>query len=188
MKNETRASIEDTNFQTATFGQKVVSGHKSQSGLDTKAYWQLVVTWLWLWLFTILSAVLNRAVTALIDFSGSKKKSYPCKRPWKPIGLRNVQAPTFFRRSTHKWRQGCQPYSPVAHYTQNNCWYLFLLDVDSSPVRLERWGQLKKQPTTCSADEPATFTFVAGCLNPLRYRWIKHIISSQVSVSAVFEE
>jgi hypothetical protein len=30
---------QDSNFQTTTFGQKVISGHKSQSGLDTSIYW-----------------------------------------------------------------------------------------------------------------------------------------------------
>jgi hypothetical protein len=30
---------QDSNFQTTTFGQKVISGHKSQSGLDTMTYW-----------------------------------------------------------------------------------------------------------------------------------------------------
>jgi hypothetical protein len=31
-------------------------------------------------------------------------KSYPCNRPWKPIGLWDVQASTFSRQSTHRWR------------------------------------------------------------------------------------
>jgi hypothetical protein len=30
---------QDSNFQITTFGQKVISGHKSQSGLDTLTYW-----------------------------------------------------------------------------------------------------------------------------------------------------
>jgi hypothetical protein len=29
----------DSNFQTTTFEQEVISGHKSQSGLDTLTYW-----------------------------------------------------------------------------------------------------------------------------------------------------
>jgi hypothetical protein len=31
-------------------------------------------------------------------------KSYPCNRPWRPIGLWDVEAPTFFRQSAHRWR------------------------------------------------------------------------------------
>jgi hypothetical protein len=30
---------QDSNFETKTFGQEVISGHKSQSGIDTSTYW-----------------------------------------------------------------------------------------------------------------------------------------------------
>jgi hypothetical protein len=30
---------QDSNFQKTTFGQKVISGRKSQSGLNTLTYW-----------------------------------------------------------------------------------------------------------------------------------------------------
>jgi hypothetical protein len=30
---------QESNFQKTTFGQKVISGHKSQNGLDTLTYW-----------------------------------------------------------------------------------------------------------------------------------------------------
>jgi hypothetical protein len=30
---------QDNNVQKTNFGQKVISGHKSQSGLDTLTYW-----------------------------------------------------------------------------------------------------------------------------------------------------
>jgi hypothetical protein len=29
--------------------------------------------------------------------------SYPCNRPWKPIGLWDIEAPTFSRQSGHRW-------------------------------------------------------------------------------------
>jgi hypothetical protein len=35
-------------------------------------------------------------------------------RPWRPIGLREVEAPTFFRHWVHRWWEGCQPYAPAA--------------------------------------------------------------------------
>jgi hypothetical protein len=47
-----------------------------------------------------------------------KKKIYPCYRPWRPIGLREVKAPTLLRLTANRWRQGCQPYAPAAHYFQ----------------------------------------------------------------------
>jgi hypothetical protein len=34
-------------------------------------------------------------------------------RQWRPVGLREVEAPTFFRHSAQRWRQGCQPYAPA---------------------------------------------------------------------------
>jgi hypothetical protein len=32
------------------------------------------------------------------------KNIYPCKRPWSPIGLWDVEVPTFSRQSAHRWR------------------------------------------------------------------------------------
>jgi hypothetical protein len=29
------------------------------------------------------------------------------------MGLRDVEDPTLFRQSAHRWRLGCQPYAPV---------------------------------------------------------------------------
>jgi hypothetical protein len=45
-----------------------------------------------------------------------KIKRYPCYRPWRPLGLREVEAPTFLRQTANRWRQGCQPYAPAALY------------------------------------------------------------------------
>jgi hypothetical protein len=61
-----------------------------------------------------------------------KRQSYPCNRPWRPIGLRDIEAPTFSRQSAHKWRWG-QPYPPAALYHQEDCWYLFMLEGESTP-------------------------------------------------------
>jgi hypothetical protein len=33
-----------------------------------------------------------------------KTGCYPCKRPWRPIGLWYVEASTFSRQSAHRWR------------------------------------------------------------------------------------
>jgi hypothetical protein len=37
-----------------------------------------------------------------------------------------------FRHSAHRWWQGCQPYEPVAFYLQEDSWYSFLLEAESS--------------------------------------------------------
>jgi hypothetical protein len=45
-----------------------------------------------------------------------KRQSYHCIRPWRPIGLWDVEASTFYRQSVHRWRWGCQPYMPALLY------------------------------------------------------------------------
>jgi hypothetical protein len=45
-----------------------------------------------------------------------KRQSYPCNRPWRPIGLWDVEALMFSRQSAHSWRSGWQPYAPAAFY------------------------------------------------------------------------
>jgi hypothetical protein len=43
-----------------------------------------------------------------------KTKGYPCNRPWRPIGLRDVEDPTLSRQSAHRC---CQPYAPATVYS-----------------------------------------------------------------------
>jgi hypothetical protein len=52
-------------------------------------------------------------------------------RPWRPLGLREVEAPTF-SDIRHRWRQVCQPYTPAAFYPQEDSWYSFLLEAEST--------------------------------------------------------
>jgi hypothetical protein len=49
----------------------------------------------------------NILITTLLGSLTSiliKKKSYPCTRPWRPIGLCDVEGPTVSRQSAHRWR------------------------------------------------------------------------------------
>jgi hypothetical protein len=39
---------------------------------------------------------------------------------WKTIGLWEVEAATFSRQWTHRWRWRCQPYAPAALYPQED--------------------------------------------------------------------
>jgi hypothetical protein len=61
------------------------------------------------------------------------KSQVTCNRPWGPIGLWDVEAPTFSRKSAQKWRWGCQAYAPAAFYPQEDSWYSFLLEAESTP-------------------------------------------------------
>jgi hypothetical protein len=56
-----------------------------------------------------------------------QRERYPCYRPWRPIGLREVEAPTFLRQTANRWRQGCQLYSPAALYPPGR--FLVLISV-----------------------------------------------------------
>jgi hypothetical protein len=38
----------------------------------------------------------------------------------------------FSRQSAHRWRLGCQPYAPAALYPQQDSWYSFLLEAEST--------------------------------------------------------
>jgi hypothetical protein len=50
-----------------------------------------------------------------------------------------VEAPTFSRHSTHRWRSDCQPYDPAALYPQEDSWFSFLLEAESTPGPLSDW-------------------------------------------------
>jgi hypothetical protein len=58
---------------------------------------------------------------------------YLCNRPWWPIGLCDVEAPTFSRQSANRWQWGCQPYKPTSLYTQEDSCYSFLLEAECTP-------------------------------------------------------
>jgi hypothetical protein len=89
-------------------------------------------------------------------------KAIPVNRPWKPIGLWEVEAPTLSWQSAHRWRQGCQSYASAIIYSPGR--FLVLISVRDwvDPrvlVRLEGLSKLKK--FTPSGLDPATFRFVA---------------------------
>jgi hypothetical protein len=79
-----------------------------------------------------------------------KKVSYPCNRPWRPIRLWDVEAPTFSRKLAHRWRSGCQPCALAALYPPGR--FLVLISVrgwvdQRTIVWLEGLGQLKNPMT-----------------------------------------
>jgi hypothetical protein len=81
-----------------------------------------------------------------IAVASEVRYSYSCNRPWRPIGLRDVEAPTFSRESAHWWRWGCQRYAPAALYLPGR--FLVLISVRGwvdprTKNRLEGLGELK---------------------------------------------
>jgi hypothetical protein len=45
-------------------------------------------------------------------------KDIPCYRTWRPLGLREVEAPTLFRQTANRWQQDCQANTSAALYPQ----------------------------------------------------------------------
>jgi hypothetical protein len=72
--------------------------------------------------------------------------------------------------------------------TQEDSWYSFLLEVQSTPsaiVQLEGLGKMKN-PVTSSGTESATFRLVAYCLKQLRYRLPLHVFGSVRESNNIF--
>jgi hypothetical protein len=101
---------------------------------------------IWGWENIILTGLI-RTFLQFPQLKGRKRESYPCNRPWRPIGLWDVEAPKFSRQSAHRWRWGCQPYAPPALYPPGK--FLVLISVRGwvyprTILRLKVLGKLKK--------------------------------------------
>jgi hypothetical protein len=84
-------------------------------------------------------------------------KHYPTYKPWKPTKLWDVQAPTFSRHSTQRWRWRCQPYRPAALYPEYRIW-------DVQPVLPSRRKLIWRHP--CESIKTSTTSRVVD----LQYR------------------
>jgi hypothetical protein len=94
---------------------------------------------------------------------GLRKVSYPSYRPWRPIGLWDVEAPTFSSQSAHRWWWDCQPYAPAALYPPRR----FLVPISvrgwvnpRAIVRLEGLGQSENLVTSSGLKPAVTFQLV----------------------------
>jgi hypothetical protein len=91
----------------------------------------------------------------------------PCNRPWGPIELWDVKAPTFSRQSTHRWGWGFQPYAltalPPGRILVLICFRGWVYP--KVIVQLEGLGTLKTNPVTSSGIETVIIWVVAHCFN-----------------------
>jgi hypothetical protein len=55
-------------------------------------------------------------LTAVSSLESLRDRQQTVTVPWRPIGLWDVQAPTFSRQSAHRWRWDCQPHVPATLY------------------------------------------------------------------------
>jgi hypothetical protein len=52
---------------------------------------------------------------------------YLCNKLFMPVVVSDVEAPTFCRKSAHRWRWGCRPYAPNGLFLQEDPRYSFCL-------------------------------------------------------------
>jgi hypothetical protein len=73
-------------------------------------------------------------------FGEKIKRMYPCNKPWRPIGLWDVEDPTFSIHSLHRWRWGCEPYM-LAGRPLLPRWFLVFISVRlwKPPGPYSRW-------------------------------------------------
>jgi hypothetical protein len=72
----------------------------------------------------VASTFVGRTLTCVIqpeihrgaDKSLVKIKISLLHRPWRPLGLREVEAPTLLRQTANRWRECYQPHAPAALY------------------------------------------------------------------------
>jgi hypothetical protein len=74
----------------------------------------------------------TRTVYAFLIYSVVKGKAIPVTSSGGPQGFWDVDAPTISRQSVHRWRWGCQPYAPATLCSQEDSWYSFLLEAEST--------------------------------------------------------
>jgi hypothetical protein len=98
--------------------------------------------------------------------------NYPCNSAWRPMRYWDIEAPTFSRKSAHRWRWGCQPYAPAGCSLPPGR-FLVLISVSSwlhykAIARLQVIAQLKNPMTSTEIDLPACSTHTVPQPNTLQ--------------------
>jgi hypothetical protein len=78
---------------------KLYFGYATKSVTFTSCRSVLILASICSWPVSVLSSTFLRLASLW-----KKKWSYPCNRPWRPIGLWDVKDPTLSRQSAHRWQ------------------------------------------------------------------------------------
>jgi hypothetical protein len=114
---------------------------RNESGWDWRGLWYEWAKWEmctqfqsenWRHNNIVWNSYFSSCLRCFISYNRKKVKLF-LYQAVRPIGLWDVETPTFFRQSAHRLRWGCQPYPPAALYAQKDSWYSFLLEAESTP-------------------------------------------------------
>jgi hypothetical protein len=103
----------------------------------------------------------------------------------------DVEAPTFFRQSAHRWRCGFQPYAPAALYLRQDLWYSFLLKAEwpqghSAAERIESIGKSKDHIGNRTRNLPACSTVPQAPTLPRAPRTARSVTNVRLASESVF--
>jgi hypothetical protein len=106
----------------------------------------------------------------------SKKQSH--NRPGQALTVPGGWGSQIYRQSAHEGGKVVSPKHRPPLPPRKDSWYSFLLEAESTPgPQCNRNDYVKELiPKTPSGIEPATFRFVAQCLNQLRHRVVAFLL------------
>jgi hypothetical protein len=121
-RGRSRPVIEVTSFQGIQQNRCLSS--LPEDG-NRSSFRNIVLSSLWniRWTVTNIPVVLNVILHRQNSLETTKSVfllfavSYPRDRPWRPVGLWDVEISKFSRQSARKWGKGCQPYATAALYS-----------------------------------------------------------------------
>jgi hypothetical protein len=106
----------------------------------------------------------NALISKCLFQNMAPRHIYPWNRPWRPIGLWDVENPTLYRHTANRWRLQCQHYAPAALCSPEALFFCFWC---SFLLEAERNRSAEKNSMTSLGLDPATFQLVTWRLNQL---------------------